>query len=59
MKRVMKVTATTNWMGLVKGTTFTIVKSFFYNGEGWYRLKTAEGTIVEYPDVFFSEAEAS
>lgn len=56
MKKNTKVIATSDWMNrLVKGHVFTVVKSYFWNGEGWLCLKNSKGEIVELPDVFFEE----
>jgi hypothetical protein len=49
---------TSDYWKLVAGTRYEIVKGFWYNGEGHYKVKDAAGEINEWPDVFFHAVTA-
>ena len=34
--------------------TFQLLKEFWYNGEGWIKVKDSAGKMHEFPDAFFS-----
>ena len=34
---------------------FDLLRDFFYNGEGWYRLRAADGTKFEAPSIFYDD----
>lgn len=38
---------------IVANRAYELVKAFFKNGEGWYRVRDEDGTLIEAPDVFF------
>lgn len=41
---------------LVKGEKYLVVKSFWYNGEGWFTVKRlSNGAVTTAPDVFFGD----
>ena len=54
-----KVICRTDWARhqpeTIKGKVCQVVKEFWYNGEGHYRLKDEHGKTFDSPDVFWSE----
>jgi len=38
---------------LVEGAKYELLKSFFANGEGYFRVQDSNGYIFSVPDVFF------
>lgn len=42
----------------VRGRRYIVLKSFWRNGEGWYRLLDCETeAMLEAPDIFFTDAD--
>jgi len=39
--------------GIEANVEYVVIRSYFYNGEGWYSLRRPDGSIFEAPDVFF------
>ena len=57
MIKTKTVEATASWTSLKKGEVFILIKRFFYNGEGWIKVKDVSGNIKEFPEVFFFERD--
>ena len=34
---------------------FEVIRSFSYNGEGWYALRAVDGTKFEAPSIFYKD----
>jgi hypothetical protein len=53
------VKANRDWLqGLKKGAVFVLVKTEFWNGEGHVIVKSEDGVVSDYPDVFFDDCDA-
>jgi len=40
---------------LIDGKIYRLLKSYFYNGEGHFKLMDSDGITFEAPDVFFDD----
>jgi len=48
----VEITTTNSIFKIVKGQKYTIIKLYWYNGEGWAKVKDVDGIIIEIPDIF-------
>lgn len=54
MKKVVVGTTDNVLFGVSKGKECIVIKSFWDNGEGWYKLKDIQtGEVFESPDIFW------
>ena len=40
-------------IAIVAGRSYGLIKTYWYNGEGWVKVVDDEGTVIDAPDVFF------
>ena len=54
--KTIKVRANCSWMGYInEGEVYTLVKQWFANGEGQYKIKDSKGITQTIPSVFFDD----
>lgn len=41
-----------HWGKLSRGQKVTVLRTYWYNGEGWAKIRTAANEVLHLPDVF-------
>lgn len=57
MKKIKYVygAETNSLFDVVKNKKCEVLKSYWYNGEGYYKLKDEDGKVFDSPDIFWND----